>query len=75
MRFNWRKAKDLVDNSRLRRKAIAADCAVTEGTFKMILTGHTNPGKAVVRLLAQSLKVPEEELYEKDNAGDLPPAA
>lgn len=63
MKFNTGKAKILVESSRLKRAAIADECGVEVTTLTHYLNGHAVPGRPVVKLLAQTLEVPETELW------------
>lgn len=63
MEFNSERALALVSQSRFKRSAIAEDCCITEESLSHYLNGHGRPSKAVVKLLAQTLDVPESELW------------
>jgi transcriptional regulator with XRE-family HTH domain len=62
--FKYGFARELVKNSRFKRSAIAEACRIKTNTLTVYLSGLANPSKSVVALLAQTLNVPEDILWE-----------
>ena len=63
MKFDHGKAKLLVEAAPLKRSYLASQCGIQTSTLTRYLNGHSDPSKAVVILMAQFLKVPEETLW------------
>lgn len=69
MKFNRWKVKELVEKSELKRPVIAKRVGLKDKSFLNALNGYTGISVAAIRLLSQTLGVPEEELYLKDDTG------
>ncbi len=66
MKFNWAKARALVDASPIKEEVIADRCTIEKKTLQQYLRGNGKPSFPVLRLLAQTLNVPEAELQIPD---------
>jgi transcriptional regulator with XRE-family HTH domain len=56
-------AKKAVNESPLKRSAIAEEMGITTETLTLYLNGHLVPPKIRVRILAKTLNVPDVELW------------
>ncbi len=67
MRFNSKRASELVDACPIKEKVIADKCTIEVKTLQQYLRGNGKPSAPVLRLLAQVLEVPESELTINDS--------
>ena len=65
-RFNFQKAKQLVDATGMKRRVIADRMDLMHGTLNHYLNGHGRPGRDAVEKLAELLGVPLEELWNSE---------
>lgn len=59
-------AKKLVDDSPLKRTAIAKECGISPLSFTQVLNGHAHIGLPVLKHLARVLNVAEQDLVAHD---------
>ena len=60
--FMRHRAKELIDG-KYRRSWIAEQCGITNVYLNQLLQGAQNPGRPLVKLMANVLSVPESELF------------
>jgi transcriptional regulator with XRE-family HTH domain len=66
MRFNFIRAKELVEASDLKRSAVAKHCRLTDDTLTQYLNGHgSGPSKLRAELMAEILEVPLSEIWDE----------
>jgi transcriptional regulator with XRE-family HTH domain len=56
--------REVIEAQGRTRKWIAEQCGITPAYLTRILCGFRMPGKPLLKLLAQKLEIPEEELLE-----------